>query len=382
MRDGLKRMGKPGSLLVLALALLSLAALGPASPAQADGKFPDRKITLIVPYPAGGATDLVVRPLAEAAKNILGQPVVVENRAGGGGAVGVGSIVGKTPDGYLLAVAVESLHRNSYLNKLPFDTVKDLTPIMAITGNFYGIAVRADSPYKTLNDLLAAAKANPGKISYMASGVGTSGHISAEEMASHAGGVKFNHIPSKGDQESSAALLGGHVDFISTSAGFLPLVEAGKLRMLASFTAKRAAQFPDVPTVAELGYKVVEEAPIGLFGPKGLPPEIVKALHDAFKKAMENKAYQDVLDRYQMPRVYLNTADFTKYWADAYPAPASTSRSTSRRTSPGGASPGTKNQAGRAAVRPACSTLAPGAYSDNRGAHPQEPAVGEPDPLT
>jgi tripartite-type tricarboxylate transporter receptor subunit TctC len=293
-------------------------SIGLVSVASAAEVFPTRSITLIVPYPAGGATDLLARPLADEAKKSLGQTIVVDNRAGGGGAVGVGAIVGKKPDGYLLAVAVESLHRNSFINKLPFDTVKDLTPIIAFSGNLYGICVRADSPYKTLKDLLNYAKANPGKLSYMASGVGTSGHISMEELAVKAGGLKLSHVPSKGDQESSAALLGGHVDAISTSAGFIPLVEAGQLRLLATYTSKRTKKFPNVPTVEELGYGVVQEAPIGIFGPKGMPADIVKVLHDAFKKAMGSQVFLTTMDKFQQPPVYMNPAELGKYWAGAY----------------------------------------------------------------
>jgi tripartite-type tricarboxylate transporter receptor subunit TctC len=296
----------------------SAALLALCAAAFAGEAFPTRSITLIVPYPAGGATDVVTRPLAEGARKALGQNVVVENRAGGGGAVGVGAIVGKRPDGYLLSVAVESLHRNSYLNKLPFDTVKDIAPIICFSGNLYGILVRPDSPYKTLKDLLEHIKANPGKVSYMASGVGTSGHIAMEELAVKAGNLKLEHVPSKGDQESSAALLGGHVDFISTSSGFIPLVEAGQLRLLAVYSSKRAKKFPNVPTVDELGYGVVQEAPIGVFGPKGLPADVLKTLHDGFKKAMDEPAFVGAMDKFQMPIIYQGPAEFGKYWAQAY----------------------------------------------------------------
>ena len=280
--------------------------------------FPNKPITLIVPYPAGGATDLVIRPLGEAAKKYLGQPVVVENRSGGGGAVGVGSIIGKKPDGYLLSVVVTSLHRNSYINKLSFDTVKDVTPIIQVAGYLYGILVRSDSQFKTLKELLDYAKANPGKISYMASGVGTGGHIAMEELAYNAGGIKFNHIPSKGDPESTAALLGGHIDAISTTSGWIPQAEAGKLRLLATYGEKRTKRFPNVPTVAELGLKVVHNSPIGIVGPKDLPKEIVKTLHDAFKKSLDDPTFLSVMDRYEMPVMYLNTEDFAKQWAEAY----------------------------------------------------------------
>ncbi len=191
------------------------------------GKFPENSITLYVPYAAGGATDIAIRPLAEAARKYLGQPVVVENKAGAGGAVSVGGIVGKKPDGYLLSAAVTSLHRNSYINKLSYDTVKDVTPIIRVGGYLYGILVHPDSPFKSLNELLDFAKKNPGKLTYMASGVGSGGHIAMEELAYNQGGLKFVHVASKGDPESNAALLGKHVDFTATTSGWIPLVQAG-----------------------------------------------------------------------------------------------------------------------------------------------------------
>ncbi len=292
-------------------AFFALAGVGAAE------NFPDKPITLVVPYPAGGATDVVIRPLAEAVKGILGQPVIVENRGGGGGAVGVGYVVSKAPDGYYLAVVVTSQHRVSFINKLSFDTVKDVTPIIRIGGYLYGILVKPDSRYKSLKDLIEYAKTKPGQVSYMASGIGTGGHIAAEEMATNAG-VKFNHLPSKGDQESSANLLGGHIDFISTTSGWIPLVEAGKLKLLATYNDRRIKRFPDVPTVKELGYGVIHNSPIGIVGPKGLAADRVKLLHDAFHKAMNDPAFLAAMGRYEMPLLYQNTADFTKFWAEAY----------------------------------------------------------------
>jgi len=280
--------------------------------------FPNAPITLVIPWPPGGATDVTMRPLAEGAKKILGQPIMVENRVGGGSAVGVGSIVGKKPDGYLLSQTVASLHRNSFINKLPFDTVNDLTPIIMVAGNSYGIVVRPDSPFKTLKDLVEYAKANPGKLTYMASGVGTGGHIAMEEFAYNAGGLKFSHIPSKGDPESSSALLGGHVDFISTTAGWVPLVESGQLKLLATYGEKRSKKFPNVPTVKELGYKTVHNSPMVIFGPKGMPQDIVKILHDAFHKAQSDPTFVAVMDKFDMPIMYMNTQEVTKYWAEAY----------------------------------------------------------------
>ena len=279
--------------------------------------FPTKPITLICPYPAGGSTDVIARPLAEAAGKILGQPVLVENKGGGGGAVGTGSIIGKEPDGYLLSIVVTSLHRAAHINKLSFDTVKDVTPIIRVAGYLYGVLVRPDSKIKTLPELIQAAKAKPGELTYMASGIGTGGHIAAEEMAANAG-VKFNHLPSKGDQESSASLLGGHVDFISTTSGWIPLVEAGQLKLIATYGDARVKRFPDVPTVKELGYKVVHDSPIGIVGPKGMSAERVKILHDAFHKALSDPGFLKAMGAYEMPVLYQSTADFTKFWAEAY----------------------------------------------------------------
>jgi tripartite-type tricarboxylate transporter receptor subunit TctC len=280
--------------------------------------FPKSPITLVIPWGAGGATDVTIRSLSEAAQKFLGQPIVIENRVGGGSAVGVGSIIGKKPDGYNLVVTTTSLHRNSYINKLPFDTVKDLTPIILVGAHLHGILVRADSPFKSLSDLLNYARSNPKKLNYMASGIGTGGHIAWEETAYNAGVLLFVHIPSKGDQESSLALLGGHVDFIVTTAGWIPLVESGKLRLLAIYGGTRSKLFPAVPTVNELGYRVIHQDPLVIFGPKGLDPPVIKILQDAFHKAQDDPRFIAVMGKLGMPIMYLDAQGSAKYWANAY----------------------------------------------------------------
>jgi tripartite-type tricarboxylate transporter receptor subunit TctC len=208
--------------------------------------------------------------------------VIVENRAGGGGAVGVGAIVGKKPDGYLISMAVESLHRNSYINKLPFDTGKDLTPIIAVSGNLYGSCVRADSPYKTLKDLVNYAKANPGKVKLHGLRRGDQAGTSPwKSLAVKAGNLKLSHVPSKGDQESSAALLGGHVDVISTSAGFLPLVEAGQLRPWRPTPPSGPRNSPTCrPCTSWATASSVRTPTHRYFGPRGCPPTSSRSLHD------------------------------------------------------------------------------------------------------
>jgi len=303
--------------IILALAILAATLLlAPTAGQTAD--FPKSPITMVIPWGAGGATDITFRALCEAAKKYLGQPIIVENRVGGGSAVGVGSIIGKKPDGYTLTEATESLHRNSYLNKLPFDTVKDVTPIMLVGGHQIGVVVRSDSPFKTLNEVIDYARANPEKLTYMASGVGSAGHIAWEETAYNAGGIKLQHIPSKGDQESSTAVLGGHVSMIVTTAGWIPLVEAGKLRLLATYGEKRSKVFPKVPTVKELGYKVVHSNLMVILGPKGMDPEVVKIIQDGFHKAMDDPIFVEAMAKFDMPIIYMDAKDCTKYWADAY----------------------------------------------------------------
>jgi len=303
--------------MVLTLAIFAAALLIIPTAGQTTD-FPKSPITMVVPWGAGGATDITFRALCEAAKKHLGQPVIVENRVGGGSAVGVGSIIGKKPDGYTLTEATESLHRNSYLNKLPFDTVKDVTPIMLVGGHQIGVVVRSDSQFKSLNEVIDYARANLGKLTYMASGVGSAGHIAWEETAYNAGGIKVQHIPSKGDQESSTAVLGGHVDMIVTTAGWIPLVEAGKLRLLATYGEKRSKVFPKVPTVKELGYKVVHNNLMVILGPKGMDPEVVKIIQDGFHKAMDDPIFLEAMGRFDMPIIYMDAKDCAKYWADAY----------------------------------------------------------------
>jgi tripartite-type tricarboxylate transporter receptor subunit TctC len=300
---------------IMALMLLTGFIFFPSTGQGLD--FPKKPIILVCPYMAGGTNDLATRALAEAAKKHFGQPVIVENRTGGASAVGVGSIVGKDPDGYLLSVAVEGLHRTSYLNKLSFDTVKDVTPIIEFCGFVFGVWVRADSPFKTLKDLIDYAKANPGKITYMASGIGGGGHIASEELA-YCAGVRFTCVPSKGDAEATPALLGGHIDFGACTSGLVPLLRAGKVRLLAVYTEKRVEMLPDIPTVTECGYKVAHNNPIIILGPKGMPKDIVKALHDGFRKAIDEPSFLDTLKKYEMPIMYKNTEDCTKDWAEAY----------------------------------------------------------------
>lgn len=286
-----------------------------ASPALASN-FPSRPITMVIPYTAGGATDRTFRALAQAAGKHFPQPIVVENKPGGSGAVAVTSMLGKPPDGYTVTVIVSVLQRASYQNKFSFDTVKDLTPIIQVAGLQYGIVVHPDSPYKTLKDLLEGAKRQPGGLSYMSAGLGSGGHIYMEEIAATNGGLRFVHAPANGDAQAAMAVLGKQVDFIAvTPGGWESNVKAGKLRLLATLGEQRMKKFPDTPTVKELGYGVVHLTPLGLAGPKGLAPDVAKTLHDGFRKATTDPDFLAAMEEMEHPILYLGTQDYAKAWA-------------------------------------------------------------------
>src|SRR3954465_4346549 len=248
--------------------------------------FPSKPVTLICPWPAGGGTDLHLRKLAELTSKQLGQPVVVENRPGGSGMNGPAQMA-KTarPDGYTISQLAITAFRMPHMQKVEWDPLADFTYIIGVSGYTFGIVVKADSPFKTFNDLLAYAKANPGQLSYATPGTGTSLHLAMEEIGVRAG-VKFLHVPFKGQAEGAAALLGGHVMAQVDSTGWARQVDAGTFRLLATLGDRRTRW--NAPTVKELGIDTVSNSPYGLVGPKDIPPQVVKVLHDAFKLASED----------------------------------------------------------------------------------------------
>jgi len=274
--------------------------------------FPNRPINLIVPWAAGGAGDIIARTLSEVAKNELGQPIVVENKPGAGGSIGTTLILTKPPDGYTIGDTSTMTQIVSYFTgTLNFHPVNDCTHIIRAAGMLYGLTVRADSPLKTLQDFIDYSKANPQKISLGVPGLTTAPRLAMEELSSLCGNLKWSLIPLKGEADTNASLLGGHVDAIANS-GWAPLVDAGKFRVLALFSAKRIPRFPQVPTLKESGYNVVWEAPVGFFGPKGIPEPIVKKLHDALRKGMDSAVFLNAMKAREMTITYLNAEDTEK----------------------------------------------------------------------
>jgi tripartite-type tricarboxylate transporter receptor subunit TctC len=290
---------------------LTLVFILIASPTVA-AEYPSKPISFVIPWPAGGSTDVTGRALAEAVKKHLAQPVIVENKPGGGGTVGPSLVVSKPADGYTLcslpsvAVAVAW-----HMGKLNFNPIEDVTRIIRYTGYVYGIVVRTDAPWKSIQDFVTYVKANPNKITYGSPGVGSAAHLAMEEFA-FLTGIKMVHVPYKGGAETNTALLGGHVDTVCDSTGWAPLVDSGKFRLLATYGQSRPPRFSQVPTLREAGYDVTFPSPLEVVGPKGLPGQIVQKLHEAFKNAMGDGEYQAVLKKFDMSNLYLSPEDSTK----------------------------------------------------------------------
>ena len=292
---------------ILGLAAGLLLALA----AQAQS-FPTKPVMLIVPWPAGGSTDIYFRKLGEVTARHLGQPLVIENKPGGSGMNGPATMA-KTarPDGYTISQLAISAFRVPHMQKVDWDPISDFTYIIGLAGYTFGVVVRADSPFKTFNDLLTYARANPGKLSYATPGTGTSLHLAMEEVAAKAG-VQFLHIPFKGYADGAIALMGGHVMVQVDSTGWAKQVDSGAQRLLATLGDKRTRW--GAPTVKELGVDTVSNSPFGLVGPKGMPPEVVKVLHDAFKKSLDDPEYLKVLAQLDQPAWYMSGEDYAR-WA-------------------------------------------------------------------
>ena len=278
----------------------------------AQDRFPSKPITLIAPWPVGGGSDAVMRAFAESASRALGVPVVVDNKPGVGGTLGASAMLHAKPDGYTLTQLPLGVYRLPHMQKMPFDPVKDLTHIVGLTGYTFGLAATLDAPFKTLKELVAYAKAHPGQVAYGHTGTGTTPHLAIEEFALKAG-IVLQDIPYKGTADILQAILGGHIALMSGTTEFAPHVRAGKLRLLATLGRERNKAFPDVPTVKESGWDTVTESPFGIGGPRQMDPAVVKVLHDAFAKTLQDPKVLETLDKFYQPVMYMNTADYTQY---------------------------------------------------------------------
>lgn len=300
-----------------ATAAIVIAGLLPevrGAPALAQPtKFPEKPITLIVPLPAGTGVDIWLRALAEVASKSLGQPVVVDNRAGGSGTAGPATMAATAkPDGSTISVIGASVFRFPFMQKTTWDPLKDFTYIIHMSGYTFGVMVRTDSPFKSLGDLVEFARANPGKLTYGSPGAGSALHLGMEQIAMHAS-VKFTHVPFKGGPENWAALEGGHIMASADGVGAAPMVDAGKFRLLVLWTAERNSRWPEVPTLKEAGFNWVYDSPFGIGGPRGMDPAIVQRLHDAFKAALDDAKVIVLAKTYGFPSRYLGPEDYRQF---------------------------------------------------------------------
>jgi tripartite-type tricarboxylate transporter receptor subunit TctC len=299
--------------------LVQLAAAGLAAPAfmARAQAFPSKPIRLQIAFPAGGPTDITMRSLADSAGKLLGQPVVVENRPGAGGTLPAQALQTAAPDGYTLAQIPLGVFRLPYTTKINWDPVKDIAYVLNVTGYAFGLVVPTDSPLKTWAQFVAYAKANPGKLSYGSTGTLTSPHLTMELIAQQLG-LELLHVPYKGSADLMQSIMGGQIMAAADSTGFASQVEAGKLRVLNTWGEQRLAKFPDAPTLKELGLGLVQNSPFGIGAPRATPPEVVRRLHDAFKKAMEEASYQQALARYDMVPMYMSSEVYSRFAQDTF----------------------------------------------------------------
>lgn len=291
--------------------LAAAAAAAGVSAARAD-TFPSKPLTLILPFPPGGSFDPILRALANAAAQDLGQPIVLMHKPGGGGVTGTAGLATMPEhDGYTVAVMHNSVIRQPLLMKTAWDPLKDFTYLIGLAGLSTGVTVAADAKWQSLPELLADAKARPGAISWGNVGAISVNRIYAERLAK-AAGARFNMIPFKGGSEAFQALLGHHVD-VYGDPGFGPMATSGKVRLLATFTEQRLKRWPQVPTVKELGHDLAIESPIGLVAPKGLDPAIAGRLHAAFRKAMGDPEYLRMLEEFDLVPQYRSGPAYRAY---------------------------------------------------------------------
>jgi tripartite-type tricarboxylate transporter receptor subunit TctC len=284
--------------------------------ARAD-EYPSRPITFICPWPAGGTADASMRAISQVASRVLKQPIAVDNKAGAAGMIGAKAIAAAKPDGYTIGQIPISVTRFSQLGSLQADPRKDFTYLARTSGQTFGIAVLPESKFKTLKDMVAYAKANPGKVTYAHAGVGGATHVGMEEFAL-AAGIQLNAIAYKGGSAALNDTLGGQVDMLADSSSWAPHVEAGKLRLLATWGEERTPRFKDTPTLKELGFKVVVDAPNGIGAPAGLPANVEAKLREAFRFAVNSDEFKAVAAKIDAPLMYLDGPEYRKYVATVY----------------------------------------------------------------
>src|SRR5438876_999761 len=280
--------------------------------------YPSKPITMVLPFPPGGVAEIVGRPLASIMEKSLKQPIVLINRPGAGGAVGMASVAKGPADGYTILMGLSSISifpvSDRINGKPPAYELKDFAPIALVTADPTVLVVRADGPYKSVKDFVDAAKANPGKINYSSSGVYGTLHV-AMEIFANAAGIKLFHIPYQGGGPAVTALLGGQVEASPQGpAAAIGQIKAGKMRALASWGSERLKLLPDIPTFKELGYDAEFYIWTGVFAPAATPAAVIARLRAAVKEAAASPEFKGAMEKVQTPIAYLDAPEFRKYW--------------------------------------------------------------------
>src|SRR5512145_212119 len=298
----------------LVLVLLACLVAGAAFAQQ----YPTKPVTMIVPFPPGGVADIVGRPLAAQMEKSLKQPVVVTNRTGAGGAVGMAAVAKSAPDGYTILMGLSSISifpvSDRINSKTPSYEMKELAPIGLITAAPTVPVVSADSPWKNLKEFVASAKAYPGKINYSSSGVYGTLHV-AMEIFAHAAGIKLFHVPYQGGGPAVTALLGGQVHALASGpAAAIGQIKAGKMRALASWSTERLPLLPEIPTFKELGYDAEFYIWSGVFAPAATPAPVLDRLRAAVREAATSAEFKAAMEKVATPVSYLDAPAFRSYW--------------------------------------------------------------------
>ncbi|HME30126.1 MAG TPA: tripartite tricarboxylate transporter substrate binding protein [Pseudolabrys sp.] len=297
----------------------SAATLG-ARPVIAQDIYPSRAITVVSPFPPGGVSDTITRPLDAALEAVFKQPVVLENKVGAAGAVGAQFVAAAKPDGYTLLSHIVSISGFAAVDKLfgrqPKFTNTDFIAIARIIADPIVMIINKDLPYRTLEDLVADAKAHPDKLIYSSSGLYGASHIPTALFAKSAGNLQMRHLPTNGGGPAITAVLGGNVNFfMSPTSIALSHIRAGKVQPLAVSSAQRVKALPDVPTFNELGYDLEYYFWVGIFAPKGTPAPIINTLREGMKKAAHSKEFLDTLEKLGQELAYMDQPEFTAFWA-------------------------------------------------------------------
>jgi len=279
--------------------------------ASAQESYPSKPITLLVGYAPGGTSDTSMRYLANSASKYLGQRVMVVNKEGAGGVVSLSELKSAKPDGYTIAFLATGPIISAHMRKLPFDVTKDFSPIIQTSIAIYGMAVRSDSEFKTMQDWVKFAASNPGKATYSTAGTGSPQHLVMIQLADL---LKLDlvHVPTAGGVPAITIMLGGHVTAASQTTEWKPYVNSNQARLLALYTAKRIPEYPNTPTLVELGWNIVAPSVYSIVGPANMPKERVQKLHDAFRAAMSEQGYIDLLKKVDLQYEYSDPAGLEK----------------------------------------------------------------------